>query len=226
MGTIKNAVYKVDNGTDFDEIHFKTKAAQVFCNDGKTVESQLADFMNFLNNGGKIGNLTLYTDEAGFQTVQGTGTHIRFCSDGGGSLASCQIVIGNDNGQRLMRPITSQAKQIDLGSVAYPFKDLYLGTFATTDNGYTKLPNGLILQWGTNTIPASTEGFTVTFPIAYPTKHFGVFPVNVFSNLKNVTISLSGSGVSNLNFRVFPTVANTNAIPTVSTLFKWVSIGY
>lgn len=43
MGTIKNAVYKVDNGTDFDEIHFKTKAAQVFCNDGKTVESQLAE---------------------------------------------------------------------------------------------------------------------------------------------------------------------------------------
>lgn len=46
MGTIKNAVYKVDNGVDFDEIHFKTKASQVFCNDGKTVESQLADMMN------------------------------------------------------------------------------------------------------------------------------------------------------------------------------------
>lgn len=45
MGTIKNAVYKVDNGTDFDEIHFKTKAAQVFCNDGKTVESQLAEMI-------------------------------------------------------------------------------------------------------------------------------------------------------------------------------------
>lgn len=46
MGTIKNAVYKLDNGTDFDEIHFKTKAAQVFCNDGKTVESQLAEKAN------------------------------------------------------------------------------------------------------------------------------------------------------------------------------------
>lgn len=49
MGTIKNAVYKVDNGTDFDEIHFKTKASQVFCNDGKTVESQLAEIMNEAN---------------------------------------------------------------------------------------------------------------------------------------------------------------------------------
>ncbi|GEM_PF-2535723 len=49
MGTIKNAVYKVDNGTDFDEIHFKTKASQVFCNDGKTVESQLAEMINEAN---------------------------------------------------------------------------------------------------------------------------------------------------------------------------------
>lgn len=49
MGTIKNAVYKVDNGVDFDEIHFKTIAAQVFCNDGKTVESQLAEIMNEAN---------------------------------------------------------------------------------------------------------------------------------------------------------------------------------
>lgn len=43
MGTIKNAVYKVDNGTDFDEIHFKTKAEQVVCNDGKTVEVRLTE---------------------------------------------------------------------------------------------------------------------------------------------------------------------------------------
>ncbi len=50
MGTIKNAVYKVDNGTDFDEIHFKTKASQVFCSDGKTVESQLAEITQLIPN--------------------------------------------------------------------------------------------------------------------------------------------------------------------------------
>lgn len=46
MGTIKNAVYKVDNGTDFDEIHFKTKAEQVICSNGKTAEAQLAEKVN------------------------------------------------------------------------------------------------------------------------------------------------------------------------------------
>ncbi len=44
---IKNAVYKVDNGTDFDEIHFKTKAAQVFKDDGKTLQ-------DFFNSGGTV----------------------------------------------------------------------------------------------------------------------------------------------------------------------------
>jgi len=46
MGTIKNAVYKVDNGTDFDEIHFKTKAEQVICSNGKTAEVKLAEKAN------------------------------------------------------------------------------------------------------------------------------------------------------------------------------------
>ncbi|WP_346935301.1 hypothetical protein [Clostridium sp.] len=46
MGTVKNAVYKVDNGTDFDEIHFKTNAEQVGCADGRSVGSHLAEKVN------------------------------------------------------------------------------------------------------------------------------------------------------------------------------------
>lgn len=38
---IKNAIYQVDNGTDFDEIHFRTKASQVLCEDGRNAEVQL-----------------------------------------------------------------------------------------------------------------------------------------------------------------------------------------
>lgn len=40
---IKNAIYQVDNGNGFDEIHFKTKAEQVYCKDGKTVEVSLGE---------------------------------------------------------------------------------------------------------------------------------------------------------------------------------------
>ena len=34
--------------------------------------------------------------------------------------------------------------------------------------GYQKLPGGLIVQWGTNTIPAGTANNPVTLPIAFP----------------------------------------------------------
>ncbi|GEM_PF-3349913 len=39
MGTVKKAVYKVDNGTDFDEIHFKTDSEQVYMSDGNKLQS-------------------------------------------------------------------------------------------------------------------------------------------------------------------------------------------
>lgn len=40
---VKDAVYLVDNGTGFDEFHFKTKAAQVICKDNRSVEVNLSE---------------------------------------------------------------------------------------------------------------------------------------------------------------------------------------
>ena len=45
---VKNAIYQVDNGSGFDEIHFKTKAAQVMMANGKTAEVEIADILNKL----------------------------------------------------------------------------------------------------------------------------------------------------------------------------------
>nr|DAM13542.1 MAG TPA: hypothetical protein [Caudoviricetes sp.] len=42
MATTKDAKYKVHNGTDFDTIHFETKASQVIANDGSNLETHLA----------------------------------------------------------------------------------------------------------------------------------------------------------------------------------------
>ncbi len=38
---VKNAIYQVDNGSGFDEIHFRTKAEQVVCENGRSVEVNL-----------------------------------------------------------------------------------------------------------------------------------------------------------------------------------------
>lgn len=46
MGQIKKAIYKVDNGTDFDTIHFETEASQVKTADGSNVETKLAGKVN------------------------------------------------------------------------------------------------------------------------------------------------------------------------------------
>lgn len=45
-------------------------------------------------------------------------------------------------------------------------------------NGYTTLPNGLILQWGFNTRVGSSAQ-TVTFPLAFPNAFFMVVPTGV-----------------------------------------------
>jgi len=54
-------------------------------------------------------------------------------------------------------------------------------------SGYQKLPSGLIIQWGTGSVPGGGGGGTLTFPIAFPNEilcvtaiHFGTNPtVNV-----------------------------------------------
>lgn len=51
MATQKNATYKVHNGTDFDEINFKTNATQVKTNDGSNVEIKLSEITNESVNG-------------------------------------------------------------------------------------------------------------------------------------------------------------------------------
>lgn len=93
MGTVKNAIYKVDNGVDFDEIHFRTKASQVVCDDGKILEVKLEEKANkgvikispTLLNGWKTLSgyepLIYYKDDFGIVHIQGvvtlgTGTYI------------------------------------------------------------------------------------------------------------------------------------------------------
>lgn len=48
-------------------------------------------------------------------------------------------------------------------------------------NGYQKLPSGLIFQWGSISVAASSIG-TVTYPIAFPSALLAVFATNGFSS--------------------------------------------
>jgi hypothetical protein len=81
-----------------------------------------------------------------------------------------------------------------------------LGQFAASmgANGYTKLPNGLILQWGN--VAANSSGLaTLTFPIAFPNNLFIV----------EATYVNSGTGVPSSAITVSDTTATTKSAATL-----------
>ena len=73
-----------------------------------------------------------------------------------------------ENGEINFRPVSASNKKINLGTSQYRWKDIYIGDSNTNSNGYTKLPNGLILQWGVVQLNANTNTTTFTLPLAFP----------------------------------------------------------
>ena len=57
-----------------------------------------------------------------------------------------------------------------LGHPEQPWQDLYLGLPSISTNGFTKLPNGLIMQWGLIWTDTETgkKHYKVTYPLHYP----------------------------------------------------------
>ena len=125
MGVQKNATYKVHNGTDFDEINFKTIASQVKMESGIDLES------GFANN-----------------------------------------------------------------------KD---------STGYTKLPNGLIIQWGD--IKQTRPGWENFYPIQFPNACRIVVPIST-SGLITFTLSI-------VNKTSFTVTASADLFG-----MRWLAIGY
>jgi len=71
-------------------------------------------------------------------------------------------------------------KAISPGTLAAAFQG---SNQSLASSGYQKLPGGLILQWGSTTLTAASSGtadeLTVTFPIAFPTSVYGVYPSHI-----------------------------------------------
>lgn len=87
------------------------------------------------------------------------------------------------------------------------------GFISKTSNGYQRLPNGLILQWGTNLF--STGGSAVSFPITFPNLLWGVY----LGNPDSTAVTVATSGNNNSGF--------TGSISTgTSANIYWLAIGY
>lgn len=89
-------------------------------------------------------------------------------------------------------------------------------------NGYTTLPGGLILQWGTVVLGASTPSVLVTLPIAFPVA------------CRNVTVTrqLTAAASSTDAYYEGAQIVSASQIriyssqPTTNTTFFWQAIGY
>ena len=99
------------------------------------------------------------------------------------------------------------------------------------DNGYLKLPNGLILQWGKVASGWPGEGpYTVTFPVAFPNKCLNT-QITVLSDGRKGSVNLDITiPVGTLKPTGFDAMFNAMAFQGSSAAdlrgFYWFAIGY
>ena len=90
-------------------------------------------------------------------------------------------------------------------------------------NGYCKLPNGVIIQWGYQVVtPTAANTVTtqsVTFPITFPSACRGV-QVTARTSVPNI-ITSSSANITSSGFEIAMTRTNTTA-----TGYSWFAIGY
>lgn len=105
--------------------------------------------------------------------------------------------------------------------VRYILSEDYSSSMGTP--GYSKLPNGLTLQWGLATIPANTSGLDVKFPLVFPNNVRSVTCQNNYTNIRNAACSVSS--MSATGFKMTPYVTSSGGLPTVDLYVYWMAIG-
>jgi hypothetical protein len=88
-------------------------------------------------------------------------------------------------------------------------------------NGYTVLPNGLLLQWGTVLNLTTSASVVVVFPLAFPT-----VCLNVQATLKNRIVSGTWSAQAYAYTQENFTIVNDHDTNTGTADSVWFAIGY
>lgn len=104
------------------------------------------------------------------------------------------------------------------GDLTLTSNNLTLGTRSIAANGYTRLPNGLILQWGvTGNIGQDSSG-SVTFPIAFPS---AVYCITITGRQGINTTSGGSDTISTQSTTGFTIAHGADGTST----FYWMAIG-
>lgn len=103
-----------------------------------------------------------------------------------------------------------------ISAIAAGVGDLSVDAESLTQDGYVKLSNGLIIQWGHSTTTGDTR--SVTFPIAFPNACFAVIPGATDASRWIGSLSSSSTGFS---FRLWL----SSGTGTEERTITWIALG-
>lgn len=203
MGAQKNATYKVHNGTDFDEINFKTILEQVKFPDGTSL-------LEFFNNGGKInGDIELPPGKK-FKSKMNDGrnVNIAYMQNNGA------VTYGDELNPTFLVGATRPGVWENNASNPIVCSKDYITNASV--NGYMKLPNRIIIQWGAIQVTGGVNGVEVILPINFSTNYrLTATPVDLALGTTPITTWITGK--SNNQFWIR---ASSNCS------VQWIAVGY
>ena len=114
-----------------------------------------------------------------------------------------------------------------LGTSENPWNDIFIKGISKNTNGYTKLPNGMILQWGTvaGSISNGFKQLWVNFPITFPNTCHAVICTPKTSggyDLSGLLVETDFNSIG-LNFNIRQILGNVGNHAFQAT---WIAIGY
>lgn len=142
---------------------------------------------------------------------------------------SQQYGMYNRGGHLAFPRYNSNGDFVDIPFEIQPNGDFYCNGYSKNPNGHTKLPNGMILQWGKKTLPMNNDHTAMSatnFPITFPTEALVVIAGNVDNSAwRYPDITCGAKITSKAAFTLWAgsTSANTG---TININLSWIAIGY
>lgn len=150
-------------------------------------------------------------------TAAATGTQVTPAPDAG-KIGLYVVTVANGASSITNANITPYAGA-SLASPAVRIAQLTGTNQSLTNDGYQKLPGGLIMQWGQ--VLSNTSGVaSLTFPIAFPASAFNVLGMHAGSNSAIVIEVFGSRTLTGTQFQVKSPAAATDA-----WLINWVALG-
>ena len=161
-----------------------------------------------------LGGQIPYQSAANTTAMLANGTSGQVLTSAGGTSAPTWVapVVTAIASDAEARALTDDTKAISPAKLASALK----GTNQSlATNGYQKLPGGLIIQWGTDTL---NSGTVITFPIAFPTACVSVTATTTALYVAGV----SATSPTNFTGNVYRALTET----TQTASCKWIALGY